>query len=151
METLHPNVRLVWIGTSVLGAVVLGVLVAVVDEFLLGVGPWLAVVAFVIGIGWAIPYSVARYRLWRFEIQSDALYLHRGVFTRVETAVPYVRIQHVDTKRGPIARLVGLSSVVVYTAGSRGADVTIPGLEPERADGLHDQLRELAIESEDAV
>jgi membrane protein YdbS with pleckstrin-like domain len=41
----------------------------------------------------------------------------------------------------------------VYTAGSRGADVSIPGLRPERAEALRQQLRDLAIESEgeDAV
>jgi membrane protein YdbS with pleckstrin-like domain len=73
--------------------------------------------------------------------------------TEVVTSVPFVRVQHVDTQRGPVERLAGLASVVVYTAGSRGADVTIPGLRPERAEQLREQLRELAIESEhdDAV
>ena len=70
------------------------------------------------------------------------------MFTEVRTIVPFVRVQHVDTQRGPIERAAGLSSVVVYTAGSRGADVTIPGLTPERAEALQEQLRRLAIESE---
>jgi membrane protein YdbS with pleckstrin-like domain len=99
---------------------------------------------FVLGVG----YAVAHYRRWRFELQEDALELHYGVFTHVDSSVPYVRVQHVDTERNLLARLVGLSAVVVYTAGSRGADVTIPGLTPARARELHDRLRELAIRSE---
>jgi membrane protein YdbS with pleckstrin-like domain len=67
--------------------------------------------------------------------------------------VPFVRIQHVDTSRSPIERLVGLASTVVYTAGSRGADVSVPGLETGDADDLRERLKRLAIrsESEDAV
>lgn len=98
-------------------------------------------------------HALLLYRDWRFELQDDALYLERGVLTRVETAVPYVRVQHVDTQRSPVDRALGLSTVVVYTAGSRGADVTVPGLPPERAKRLRNELRALAVESEpeDAV
>ncbi|MDZ7730468.1 MAG: PH domain-containing protein [Natrialbaceae archaeon] len=107
------------------------------------------VVAEFLGIG----YGLRLYQQWRFAIEPDALYLERGVITFVETAVPFVRVQHVDTHFGPLERLLGLSSVVVYTAGSRNADVRIPGLTPTRARALQDSLRELAVESEggDAV
>jgi len=100
-----------------------------------------------------VAHALALYASWRYGLDDDALELERGVFTKVDTAVPYVRIQHVDTQRNPLDRLLGLSSVVVYTAGSRGADVTIPGLRPERARDLRNRLRDLAIESEpgDAV
>jgi membrane protein YdbS with pleckstrin-like domain len=112
------------------------------------VGAVAAAVAGLLGV-----HALLRYRAWGFDVEDDALFLRRGVLTAVETAVPYVRVQHVDTRRSPLERLVGLSSVVVYTAGSRGADVTIPGLRPERARKLREQLRALAIESEpgDAV
>jgi membrane protein YdbS with pleckstrin-like domain len=63
--------------------------------------------------------------------------------------VPYVRVQHIDTQRGPVYRLLGLSKVVVYTAGSKGADVTIPGLSRSDASDVQEKLRDLAIESED--
>jgi len=98
-------------------------------------------------------FAVLRYRRWRFELQADALYLERGVLTQVRTVVPFVRVQHVDTQRSPVERLLGLSSVVVYTAGSRSADVTLPGLTPDRADELQARLRELAVETDpgDAV
>ncbi|MEY7849916.1 PH domain-containing protein [Natrarchaeobius sp. A-rgal3] len=153
MESLHPRIRLLWIAQWVITVVVVGVVIAAVDRLFVdvpSVALWGVVVA---GIAIAVGYAIRLYQVWRFELQSDALYLERGVVTFVETAVPFVRVQHVDTQFGPIERVLGLSSVVVYTAGSRNADVRIPGLTPGRARELQDTLRELAVESEadDAV
>jgi membrane protein YdbS with pleckstrin-like domain len=99
----------------------------------------------VISVGWIL----LLYRSWRYVVREDSLYLTRGVLTRVQTVAPYVRVQHIDTRRSPVERLLGLSSLVVYTAGSRGADVTIPGLTDERAAELQRRLKRLAIESEE--
>jgi len=98
-------------------------------------------------------HAILRYRNWAYVVREDAIYLERGVFTQVRTEVPLVRIQHVDSRRSAFERLAGLASTVVYTAGSRGADVTIPGLTPAEADGLRKRLKGLVIESdgEDAV
>lgn len=107
----------------------------------------------VVCLGLAFLWVLCYYRTWRYEVRDDSLYLTRGVVTRVQTIVPYVRVQHVDTRRSPVERLLGLSSLVVYTAGSRGADVTIPGLTDDRAADLQRRLKALAIasEEEDAV
>jgi membrane protein YdbS with pleckstrin-like domain len=152
MEALHSRIRLRWalsrfVLAAVVGAIVAVVLVQFDRPALYGVAP--GALVFAIGLG----HALLLYRSWGFELDADALELERGVLTQVETAVPFVRIQHVDTQRGPLDRLLGLSSVVVYTAGSRGADVTIPGLAPDRARDLRNRLRDLAIESEpeDAV
>ena len=152
METLHPNVRIVWVVEALVGAAVVGGVSLAADAFVLEVGPIVLAVAAVLALVGGV-HALARYRVWGFDVEDDGLYLERGVITRVVTSVPFVRVQHVDTQRGPVERMVGLASVVVYTAGSRGADVTIPGLRPERAEQLREQLRELAIESEheDAV
>lgn len=153
MERLDSRVRVVWALGAVLAAVAVGAVAVAADRFLVGVGGWPAVVVVVAVLALGAVHAVLRYRAWRFELQDDALYIERGVLTRVTTVVPFVRVQHVDAQRGPVERLLGLGSVVVYTAGSRGADVTIPGLTPGRADALQERLRRLAIESEheDAV
>ncbi|AEH37948.1 PH domain-containing protein [Halopiger xanaduensis] len=153
MEALNPRIRLLWIGQGLLAAVVVGIGLAAVDQLLVDV-PAAAiggVAALILVLG--VAYAVRLYQVWKFELQADALYLERGVVTFVETAVPFVRVQHVDTQFGPVERVFGLSSVVVYTAGTRNADVRIPGLTPDRARELQDTLRELAVESEaeDAV
>jgi membrane protein YdbS with pleckstrin-like domain len=150
METLHPRVRFVWGTKALLTGLVLGAIVVGVDRFLTPVGRPVAVGAGVALAAAGLVHALLRYRAWGFTVGEDDLYLERGVLTKVETSVPYVRVQHVDTQRGPVQRTLGLASVVVYTAGSRGADVAIPGLGPERARELREQLRDLAIESEGA-
>ena len=153
MESLNPRTRLVWITYGVIWGVVGALILVAVDNWIRSV-PTAAiggtgVVLAILGI----LYGARRYQVWQFELQDDALYLERGVVTFIETAVPFVRVQHVDTQFGPLERALGLSSVVVYTAGSRNADVRVPGLKPERARKLQNTLRELAVESdtEDAV
>jgi len=153
VRTLDSRVRWLWIGRAlVIGAFIGGIATAVaygVDRSYLWAGPLVGV--FVAALG--VIHSILLYRTWSYEVREDSLFLDRGVITRVQTVVPYVRVQHIDTSRGPIERAVGLSTLVVYTAGSRGADVTVPGLTPPEADDLQTRLKLLAIESEgeDAV
>ena len=146
MERINSRIQLYWgLGALLLSAVVGGVAAGAL--FLLDWGqPSFAFAPFGLVAILALLHVLFRYRIWRFELQDDALFLHRGVLTRVRTVVPYVRVQHVDTQRNPIERVLGLSRVVVYTAGSRGADVAIPGLRPDRADALQERLRTLAGE-----
>lgn len=148
MESLDSRVQVVWLVGSLVTASVLGGGVVIVGTFLFDVGFWPGIGVFVALLVIGVIGAVLRYRRWRYEIADDAVYLERGVLTEVTSVVPFVRVQHVDSQRGPLERTVGLASVVVYTAGSRGADVTIPGLSPERADALRERLRRLAIESE---
>jgi len=153
MNSLHPRIRLVWIGQAVVSAAMFALVVGVVDFFTLGVGLLLPGGVFLAFFVLFAVHSLLRYRVWRYDIRDDELYLERGVFTRVKTVVPFVRIQHVDARRSPLERLTGLASTVVYTAGSRGADVTVPGLTPTGADDLQARLKRLATEAEgdDAV
>ncbi|WP_233571937.1 PH domain-containing protein [Halosegnis longus] len=152
-QTLDSGVRVVWGVWALVGALMLAGIAgaagfATVAQILLPAG-----VTFLVVAGLGVVYTLARYRAWWYAVQADSLHLSRGVLTRVHTVVPFVRVQHVDVSRGPLERALGLSSVVVYTAGSRGADVTIPGLTPDRADRLQQRLKRLAIdaEGEDAV
>ncbi len=159
MERLTPRVRLVWLGLALVRAAILGVIVVglalVVSTWDLWEAEpgWFVPAAggLAVALG-AIRVFVAwrRYSVWQFEVQDDGLYIERGVFTRIKTVVPYVRVQHVDSRQSPVERTTGLATMVVYTAGSRSADVAIPGLTPERAEGLREELRRLAIESDGA-
>jgi membrane protein YdbS with pleckstrin-like domain len=153
MERLDRKVTVVWLWRVLLFAVVLavgtGILVTAADDLLARVPRLpaaLGVFAVVATLGTV--HALLRYRMWRFEVRDDTLYIERGVLVTVRTVVPYVRVQHVDSRRGPLERVLGLGRVVVYTAGSRGADVAIPGLLAERADDVQETLRRLAIESE---
>lgn len=153
MRSLHPRIRVVWVLQAALSAAILAAIVGAVGFFAFDLGLRLPVAVFVGLLALTATHSLLRYRIWRYEVRDDALYLERGVLTRVKTVVPFVRIQHVDSRRSPVERSTGLASVVVYTAGSRGADVTVPGLTPEQAEDLQRQLKALAIDAEggDAV
>ncbi|TKX51103.1 hypothetical protein EXE49_02450 [Halorubrum sp. ASP121] len=151
-QTLHPRIQIVW----VLRAVLLSALVTAPfagGAYLEYLPRWAPVAVSAVVLTLTVGHALLRYRRWSYEIREDAIYLDRGVLTQVRTTVPLVRIQHVDSRRGPIERTVGLASCVVYTAGSRGADVRIPGLTPDVASDLREELKRLAIraDGEDAV
>ena len=108
---------------------------------------WLAVIPLsvlipVIGVALAIFWPPLRYRSWAFRPREADLYVRRGVLTRTVSIIPHHRIQHVDTRRDLLERWFGLARVIVYTAGIRGAEITIPGIPVEEADKLRDQLAE---------
>ncbi|MFB6137476.1 MAG: PH domain-containing protein [Halobacteriaceae archaeon] len=163
MDRLHPRIRVVWglrsLVRAVLLAAVAGLLAYGLERVAAGAGAAgpptsplppaaTAVAVFVPFAALGLAFTVLRYRAWGYEVGEDTLVIERGVLTNVRTVVPYVRVQHVDTRRGPVARLLGLGRVVVYTAGSRGADVAVPGLAADRTAALQETLRRLAIESE---
>ncbi|HEX6938126.1 MAG TPA: PH domain-containing protein [Longimicrobiales bacterium] len=92
----------------------------------------------------------ARYRAWGFAVRDHDLVVRRGVLWRAISVVPHRRIQHVDTRDGPIERRLGLSRLIVHTAGAAGAWIGIPGLAQEDAAALRDRLAALGA-GDDAV
>ncbi len=88
----------------------------------------------------AIPYL--RYRRWRYEIRERDLFLSRGSLFFVLTLIPFDRIQYVETHQGPLDLAFGLMQLVVYTAAGRAA--RIPGLAPEEAGSLREELSKVA-------
>lgn len=85
-----------------------------------------------------------QYDAWRFALRESDLYLRRGVLFRTTSIVPHARIQHVDTRHGPLDRWLGLAAVVVFTAGTRGAILTIPALGARDAERVRDSLAALS-------
>lgn len=80
------------------------------------------------------------WRHFRYGVRNDDLLVESGVLFRHTVSIPLDRIQHVDTRQGPLERAFGLSRLVVYTAAGMSADGSIPGLEEDRADALRDAL-----------
>lgn len=81
-----------------------------------------------------------RYRTWGFALRERDVYLRHGVLFRTTSIVPHARIQHVDTRHGPVDRWLGLASVVIFTAGHRGAIIAIPALSADEAEEIRDRL-----------
>lgn len=101
-----------------------------------------AIVIAVIGLAAAVVMPIWWYRVHRWEVTDTAVYSLTGYFWRTWRVAPMSRIQTVDTTRGPLQGLFGLSTVVVTTASSAGA-VTLEGLDGEQAAALAERLTEL--------
>src|SRR3954469_4701661 len=92
-----------------------------------------------------------RYAVHRWEAATDAVYTQSGWFDQERRIAPVSRIQTVDTERGPLEQLFGLSSVTVTTASAAGA-LEIKGLDRDVADRLVDDLTATTVrDDEDAT
>lgn len=89
------------------------------------------------------------YARWRFAVGQDLLRMRSGILFHEEKVIPISRLQHVDLLRGPIERLFGLATLVVWTAGNEGASFRLQGLRAARAAGLRDVI--LAARGDDVV
>lgn len=145
-QKLNSRIKWFWLlESSVISLFLSLVLSALAYEYTANVAS-LALIPLVFFLG--VWYGYRRYMNWGFEIRDDHLYIEHGVIKKVYSMVPFVRVQHIDTDRGPIDRMLGLSTLRVYTAGSKGADIKVPGLDREEASELQKKLRDSAIDSE---
>lgn len=87
-------------------------------------------------LGWVIFYIFASHKKRGVAVRSrDILYIN-GLIWRSTTAIPFNRIQHIETVRGPIERYLGLASIRIFSAGGLSSDLSISGLELHRASNL---------------
>lgn len=68
---------------------------------------------------------------------KDLLYRSGWIIHRFSVC-PFDRIQHCSVNAGPFERKLGLASLSVFTAGTEGADIKIPGLLATTAFALRD-------------
>jgi len=115
-------------GVTLLIAVLPALVVLVLGGLVVGVAPGL------------------RWRRWRYEIRPDEVDLQRGILWISRTLVPLARIQHVDTRQGPLQRRFGLSTVVFYTAAGPNQ---IPELSTPVAAEVRNRIAELTGEQDE--
>lgn len=146
-ESLAPNARLGMRLGGLLGFGLIGVplIVPVLGlwrkaglDLLPGLGLYAVAMLLLAGFGWW--YGGLRWRLAGVRLDGRGIAIRKGVWFRSETFVPCSRIQHTDINRGPIERWLGLSTLKLYTAGTRLASIDIGGLDSERAQQLRDAL-----------
>ena len=108
--------------------------------------PWLIVA--VVGSAVLLVALVAveplwRYRVHRWETTDEAVYTRTGWLVREWRAAPLARVQTVDAVQGPLEQLLGLSTLRVTTASSRGA-IDIGGLDKDTAARVAAKLTHIA-------
>ena len=64
--------------------------------------------------------------------QKDLTY-RSGYWSHDVVTVPFNRIQHSEISQGPVARWFNVCTLKLYTAGSSGANLQVPGMDVQRA------------------
>ena len=142
LHPLDPRVRTVWWVSGAVGALAMST-VAAGMTFVVG---WP-----ISAIGWALAGVMVisavvvpplRYARWRYTVRDDDIWIREGVVWVTTTVVPFSRLQFVDTRQGPLDRVLGLASLQLYTA-ALGAQTTIPGLAIAEAERLRERLADV--------
>jgi membrane protein YdbS with pleckstrin-like domain len=155
---VDPAARWLWalqgaLVTVLVAAVVLGLsrLLSGEDvprwfEVVLAVARWLLVPLALVAV---VVEPLWRYQVHRWEVTAEAVYTLEGWITRTWRIVPISRIQTVDTTRGPLQQLLGLTSISVRTASHAGSTSIEQLSAPVAAAVAHDLgLRANAIRDE---
>lgn len=98
-------------------------------------GSWLAVIICSFLYIYLLP--MLRWKWWRYEVREEEIEIQTGLFIITRTLVPMVRVQHVDTKQGPIMRNYNLATVEVSTAATVHE---IPALDSQEAEHLREYI-----------
>jgi len=109
--------------------------------------PTLVAITILCGLGiFFIPE--VRWQRWYYQVDEHEVDLQSGIFIITRTLVPIKRVQHVDTRQGPILRSYNLADVTISTAATTHR---IPALDEETADRVRNQISKYARLAEEDV
>ncbi len=83
---------------------------------------------------------------YSFSITENAFKVRLGIFNKKETAIPYRQIQSVDLRQDVVAQIIGVSKLVVLTAGhddndrTGEAEIDFPVIDTELAQKIQSEL-----------
>ena len=83
-------------------------------------------------LGWPI-YSVPRKG---YVVRDKDIVFRSGVIWRSVTAIPFNRVQHVETSNTPFDRRYNIATLQLFTAGGSSGDLKIDGLGRDTAEQL---------------
>ena len=124
-RSLPERIKRVWLLRSVSTDTAVVLVCAVLASIFIASDWWGFWQALVLGLiaAWAVLELATQplqtryaYRFTRFSIGERDLKLHTGWLFRKSVTVPFNRVQHVDTKQGPLLRSFAMTSVSVHTA-----------------------------------
>jgi len=137
-RTYWKVLQLEWLIVSVLvlaaGSILIYFIRGLQAKWFIGLtaGAWLLITLFSY---WVIKKSFTRKAYAMRE--KDVLYRTGWIIRRLHIC-PFNRIQHCSVHAGPLERKYGLASISLFTAGSEGSDLKIPGLTEETASAIRE-------------
>jgi membrane protein YdbS with pleckstrin-like domain len=135
-HVLRIRSLLFWLPLSI-GAIV-------ADQLLLAPTPLHGVPSIVVPLIALLAVIFIPQRRWGrlgYALHPKLLQVVRGWLFHTDTLVPLVRVQHIDVTRGPLDKAFGTATLVVHTAGTHNSIVTLPGLAPDKASAIRDEIR----------
>lgn len=101
--------------------------------------PWI-IAALLLTLGFILGYSTLQWLKFSFKIESHKLNIKRGVLFKKVDEIPFSKIQNVRLQQPLYFRPMGLYSVMVKTAGSKGSEAILSALNYQSALRLKEYL-----------
>ena len=117
--------------------VVFTVVAAMAGEPALAVIAGVAAVA-VIAVWWIS--STLIYRAYGWMLTAETVELRSGVIVHRHMVLPRTRVQNVTVSAGPVARSLGVTTVIVHSAGAKTPNIAIPDVTNEVGDFVRTSL-----------
>ncbi|MFP9115484.1 PH domain-containing protein [Flavobacterium sp. RHBU_3] len=135
LTPVHPQyLKVVWFNIAlVYGIIAIGAGVAF--YFIEDIKPyWVYIMlGYALVLVTNIIVQVINFRNKGFAFREHDVIYRSGAISTTTTIIPYTRVQHVAEHEGIVSRMLGLSSIEIFTAGGAGSDIRIPGLEKVHA------------------
>lgn len=133
----------IWVGAVSVASLVAVIVVTLMDRLgggltFLVFGGWVAQTAVLSALCYVWPG--VQYQHTGYRLDARGLTIRRGVVWRSVTSVPTSRVQHTDVSQGPVQRAFDLATLVLHTAGTQNASVSLSGLPHAVALRLRDVL-----------
>ncbi|PLR86297.1 hypothetical protein CVD25_09800 [Bacillus canaveralius] len=157
---MEPQTRIseralkVWRISGTIQSVIIGLVGAalIILSIVFSWPSWIIGLTVVIMLGYSYLYVYLfpslRWKRWRYEVREQEIELQQGIFIIKRTLVPMIRVQHVDTRQGPLLRKYSLATVAISTAATVHE---IPAVDVAEADELRVFISKLARVADEDV
>jgi membrane protein YdbS with pleckstrin-like domain len=117
------------------------------DSFFLNLikfmGAWLIFAIVLITLSWMGFYRKG------FALRERDVTYKTGLIFKSITTIPFNRVQHCELKKGPMEEMFSISRLRIYTAGGMASDLSIPGLDPVKAESMKQFILKKTEEDEE--
>ena len=140
LQPIHPNYKKILVTECILTTLVLAAVAIALILFiplLRNSYGWMIIAGISLLISAFYFYSITQsFPVLAYAVRDRDVVYRKGWIIRTIKICPFNRVQNCSVQSGPLERRYGLASLIIYTAGSNGADMRIPGLLQEEADRL---------------